>query len=702
MAALLTWRTGILDRWEYTLWAWRVEFFAKPSPVTERIKLVLLDQASLDWGKNQCGLSWPWPREVYAPVIDFCKRNGARAVIFDVLYTEPSVYGVSDDEALGKAIERAPAFVGAVSLHSEAISATSWPANIPDRSCIQLQGLREESSSFPDSDNNIRSATFPVEEVAANASNLGNVMEEPDPDGIFRRVHLFNVFDGKAVPSLGLAAFKAIKEVSDPGAQGSLRGLVSGDRIEILGRSMPVDSEGRMIIRFRGKAGTFQTFSASSIIQAELAAAAGDGKMLKGAECFRDSYVFFGFSAPGLMDLRPTPVSRICPGVEIHATVLDNLLAGDFLSDSPAWIVILASFLLCAIASLAVVTLGRQGAWHSVPVVAVVVPLPLACGFVAYSLGWWLPVVVLEGGVLFSVGGTLVLNYASEGRQKAFLKKAFSQYLSPAVIERLVHDPSKLKLGGERREITIFFSDLEGFSTFSEKLDPEALTRLLNDYLSDMTDIILDEGGTLDKYEGDAIIAFWNAPVAQDDHAERACRAALKCQRKLQSRREEFRRRTGVALRARIGINTGEVVVGNMGSKRRFDYTILGDAANLASRLEGANKAFGTFTMISEATWERTSGKFNGREIGLIRVVGRGKPVRVFELLTTSENVDMENIREFERGLASCRNARWPEALEVFERIPGDPVAEVYGRKIRTVLQKTEAHWDVIWNLAQK
>lgn len=702
MAALLIWRTGILDRWEYPIWAWRVEVFAKPGPATDRIKLVLLDQTSLDWGKKQNGLSWPWPREVYAPIIDFCARHGARAVVFDVLYTEPSVYGVSDDEAFGKAIGRAPSFIGALSLHRDATYSTSWPADSPARLSIKFEDPGEYASRHPGSVHGMKSATFPIEEVMANATILGNVMEEPDPDGIFRRAHLFRLFDGRAVPSLGFAAFETSKVGTGHPTRGGLAGRVVNGRVELPEKSIPIDSEGKMILRFRGKAGTFQSFSAASIIQSELAAAGGGGEMVKGAESLRDSYVFFGFSAPGLMDLRPTPISSICPGVEIHATVLDNLLSGDFLRDSPIWAVVLSALLLSLIASMSIVTFGRQGSWHSIPVVAAVAPLPMICGFAAYPLGWWLPVVVLECGVLLSLGGALVLNYASEGRQKAFLKKAFSQYLSPAVIERLLHDPSRLKLGGERREITILFSDLEGFSSFSEKLDPEKLTRLLNDYLSDMTDIILDEGGTLDKYEGDAIIAFWNAPVEQEDHAERACRAALRCQLKLRERREEFLKRTGTVLRARIGINTGDVVVGNMGSKRRFDYTVLGDAANLASRLEGANKAFGTLTMISEATWGRTSGKFTGREIGLIRVVGRGKPVRVFELRETAGTLDLEQIRQFERGVTSCRNAGWFEALEIFERMPEDPVAQVYAKKVRGILQKPENRWDAIWNLSQK
>ena len=227
------------------------------------------------------------------------------------------------------------------------------------------------------------------------------------------------------------------------------------------------------------------------------------------------------------------------------------------------------------------------------------------------------------------IGG--MLNYIAEGRQKHFLKAAFRRYLSPTVVDQLIRHPERLRLGGERRELTIFFSDLQGFSSFSERLSPEDLTHLLNDYLTDMTDIILEEGGTLDKYEGDAIIAFWGAPIEQPDHAVRAVRAAVRCQRRLAERRDEWAQRYGAVLKMRVGINTGPVVVGNMGSNQRFDYTILGDAANLASRLEGANKALGTYLMISESAWTATGGAFPGRELGALRVVGRHTPVRVWE-----------------------------------------------------------------------
>lgn len=703
-AAVLLWWAGSLDRFEYATWAWRVNAFAKPGQATGRIKLVLLDQSSLDWGQKENGLSWPWPREVYGPIIDFCRRGGARAVIFDVLYTEPSVYGVEDDRSLGDAIRRAPAFIGSLCLQRDSGAAVAWPSGPQGRAGLEMDNLDRWVTAAGDSRIAMPKAVFPIGEVASNAMLLANVTDEPDEDGIFRRACLFRIFDGKAVPSPGFAAY-AVDAASARGRKDEAvpavvkGGRIENDRLLSEGREIPIDRQGRMLLRFRGPAGTFRSFSAAAVIQSELIAQGG-GTPPVSCDEFKDSYVFFGFSAPGLLDLRPTPVSRIYPGVEVHATVLDNLLSGDFLRELPIAAVPAAALLFSLLGSIPIVLYSRK-AWHSAAAFAIFAPMPAAAGFFAYPFGWWWPVAVHEIAMLLSLAGSIILNYGMEGRQKAFIKKAFKHYLSHAVVERILQDPTRLKLGGERRELTIFFSDIEGFSGISEKLDPEVLTSLLNDYLSDMTDIILEEGGTLDKYEGDAIIAFWNAPLNYPDHAERACRAAVRCQRRLRERSEEFSRRAGRVLRARIGMNTGVVVVGNMGSRTRFDYTMLGDAANLASRLEGANKVFGTFLMVSEATWQKTSGKFAGRELGLLRVVGRTTPVRVFEL-TGLAGEATDGMKEFERGLAFCYAQKWREALAVFEALPDDPAARVYAGQCRRMVDNPEENWEGVWNLTSK
>ena len=345
--------------------------------------------------------------------------------------------------------------------------------------------------------------------------------------------------------------------------------------------------------------------------------------------------MFFGFTASGLFDLKPTPLGGVYPGVEVNATMLDNLLSGDFMRVPSTASTVLLLLLLCIGAGLAVSSVSRVG-W-SILIYVLFLPLAPALGIAAYAMGYWLQVVALELGVVFSLVGSNLASYATEGRQKRYIKGAFSQYLSPTVIEELIAHPERLTLGGERRELTIFFSDVQGFTTISEALTPEDLTALLNEYLTAMVDIIQEEGGTIDKFEGDAIIAFWNAPLSQEDHAVRGVRAALRCQAKLAEMRPSIHARIGKNMFMRVGMNTGQAVVGNMGSKTRFDYTMLGDQVNLSARLEGINKQFGTYFMISAATREKIAGAFPARELSRVAVVGRKEPVTVYEPMLPEE-----------------------------------------------------------------
>jgi len=682
-------RAGLASRWDNPLSDWRARLLAKPSAATSRVKLILLDQSSLDWASRNLGWSWPWPREAYVPLLDYLKRNGARVAIFDVLYTEPSSYGVADDEAFGEGIGRFGNFVGATFLGKQTEQATAWPS-FAKANPLEINGLAAWLAAHPAAVPELvaESAAFPVPEVAGKAAWLANVREVPDGDGVFRRTAPFRVFDGKVLPALGLAGWLAGLNAVE------VKAALEPAILAVAGRRVPLDDAGRMILKFRGKSGTHEAFTAAAVIQSELRLQEGGEPPIKDGRVFRDAYVVFGFSAPGLKDLRPSPMGGDYPGPEIGATMLDNLLAGDFLRDVPPaavglWVLALALAAgVCAAAA-------RSG-WLTGLAALVLIPLPVAAGVVAWRAGFVLPAASAIVATAIALLGGAVANFVLEGRQKLFLKGAFKHYLSPEVIEQILRDPTRLKLGGERRELTIFFSDLQGFSAISERLGPEDLTKLLNDYLSDMTDIILEEGGTLDKYEGDAIIAFWNAPLPQPDHAKRAVCAAVRCQRKLAERRAEFEQRTGAVLKMRIGLNTGAVVVGNMGSRNRFDYTVLGDAANLASRLEGANKALGTYMMVAESTWSQTNGAFPGRELGQLRVVGRKTPVRVFEATGLAGEARPEAHAAFEAALALAKSTRWAEAAAAFAALGEDPAAQTYAAQCRALAAALGAGWEGI------
>ncbi len=273
------------------------------------------------------------------------------------------------------------------------------------------------------------------------------------------------------------------------------------------------------------------------------------------------------------------------------------------------------------------------------------------------------------------------------------------------MIDQLIVHPERLKLGGERRELSIFFSDLEGFTGISEGLDPEALTNLLNVYLTAMTDIIHEEGGTVDKYEGDAIIAFWNAPLEQPDHALRCVRAVLRCQAKLAEMRPELRKSMGKDLKMRIGVNTGQAVVGNMGSHSRFDYTMIGDAVNLAARLEGINKQFGTYVLISESTMKKMDDAFPAREVSRVAVVGRREPVVVYEPMMPEDinEKSQQIMNKFAEGLKLFYAGDFQQAQNIFSGlVQEDPVARSYVAKCRELIEHPPDNWQGVWVITTK
>jgi adenylate cyclase len=282
----------------------------------------------------------------------------------------------------------------------------------------------------------------------------------------------------------------------------------------------------------------------------------------------------------------------------------------------------------------------------------------------------------------------------------------FRHYLSPDVIDRVLEDPSLLRLGGEKRIITSFFSDVAGFTSISESLSPEELVNLLNDFLSEMTDIILSYAGTLDKYEGDAIIAFWNAPLDQPDHALRACRAALECQKRLEELRPKFAQKSGHELFMRVGLNSGPAVVGNMGSHSRFDYTAMGDTINMASRLEGACKHYSVPILVGDTTFQMTKDAITAREVDLIRVVGKSKPERVYQILEekSQDSQDMqENVATFHQAIDLYRNMRWDDALNLFRKIKDDKLSAVYVSRIEQLKQNPPpGDWAGVYDLTQK
>ena len=387
---------------------------------------------------------------------------------------------MSDDQAFGQGVADNGRVVGAMNLARdvEQGNATAWPAGVPAPK-LRVTGQLPASLVFP-------RAQFPIPELSKDAVVLANTNLPADAvDGVHRSEPLFNTFDGKVVPSEALAALMA-----GAGQEPSLS--IEPGMLTVGTTRVPIDAEGRALLRYRGPTQTHVARNAASVVQAELQIRDGNDPALP-LSVFKDKYVFFGVTAPGLYDLKPTPMSGSYPGVEVNATMLDNLLSGDFMRPVSLIPTLALLLLICLGAGIAVSSLQRAG--QSAIMYIVFIPLAPALCIGAYAMGSWLQMVVLELGTVLSLVGSNLASYATEGRQKRYIKGAFSQYLSPTVIEELIAHPERLTLGGERRELTIFFSDVQGFTTISEALSPEDLTALLNEYLTAMVDIIQEEGG---------------------------------------------------------------------------------------------------------------------------------------------------------------------------------------------------------------
>lgn len=420
-----------------------------------------------------------------------------------------------------------------------------------------------------------------------------------------------------------------------------------------------------------------------------------------------DRIVLFGDISEVSHDYFETPVGRLY-GIEFIAATVATLLGGGALQPAGFGLELLLALAVLAglVASSTLqqpgMRLGAQaaliGLWA-----AVVVWLYASVGVIA-SMSY-----ILVAGFL-SVLATNARYYLAERGQKTLIRDAFGQYLSPKVVNILVKDPTKLSLGGEEREMTAYFSDVASFSTISEQLTPKELVALLNDYLTAMCEIIADYDGTVDKFEGDAIIAFWGAPLSQPDHARLACLASIDMQNYMTSYRERLAAEGRPILNVRMGLNTGRMLVGNMGSAQRMDYTMMGDSVNLAARLEGANKFYKTYTMISDFTYQKVADDVEARELDLIRVVGKREAVRVHELLERRGNLDPERselVARYNRALELYKARKFQEAIGAFrhalEVVPLDGPSLTYIDRCEDYLHEPPpADWDGVYTLTAK
>jgi len=622
---------------------------------------------------------WPWPRTRLAKLVERLSEAGVAVIGFDVVFDQPDP-GV-DLKALRAAAAAAPdrrarelldlldndeqlaaAFrtSGRVVLGHFFEFGTKPDAGIAEARFPELSahtsgganlGVLREGTRFH--------ANLPF--LVDAASGAGHINFFPDADGGYRRAPMALRVGDRLAPALSLELLRRYGTGGPAIISFAPFGVAS---VRLGERSLPVDETGELWINYLGPPRTFPYFSAADVLAGRLAPGVLAGKI-----------ALVGLTAAGFDEVS-TPFAPVAPGVEVHATILDNILRGRSLI-RPRWLTPLEAGLVIFL-GLVLGLAPRPFGSASGAVTAALIALAYAAStqHLFSTSGIVLSGVYPLGAVLFSTLGIAVFQAVSEEREKRTIREAFGHYLNPEVTELLVREPERLKLGGERREITILFSDIRGFTTISEELAPEALRELLNEYLGGMTDILFRHEGLLDKYIGDAVMAFWGAPVEVPDHAARCCRAALDMLAALPALHERWRARNWPPVHFGVGIDTGDAVVGNFGSATRFNYTAMGDHVNVASRLEGLNKLYGTRVLVSESTRLAIGDEFICREVDRVRVKGKMQPAGVAELLGRQEADRDGRLSRLADGFASALDAyraqAWHEATARLERLAAE------------------------------
>jgi len=607
------------------------------------VRIIDIDEDSL----KEVG-QWPWPRTVLADLVDKLAAGGAAAIGFDMVFPEPdrmspantlrfwpkseALAGLreeveklpSNDQVFAEAIGKTPVVLGFI--------ASPQATSIPETKAGFAHGGDDPKLFAP----HYPGAAASLKELQDKAQGAGSLNWIPEHDQIIRRMPMVIRVGDTLYPSfsadmLRLAQGASTYVVKSSGASGE---KAFGEKTGIVGIKVgdfevPTEANGQMWIRFTPESKD-RYLPAWKVLNGEIGADAIAGRIL-----------IIGTSAAGLLDLRATPLEASVPGVSLHAQAIEQILQGAFLQ-RPDFATPAELLYILVLGTLIAFLIYRLGALGSAVLGGAAVAAVIGISWYAFDAFGWLvdPIYPAIALTAIYLAGTLVVFLRTE-RERNRVRHAFSHYMAPALVERLADDPSRLKLGGETRDMTLLFSDVRGFTTISEGLDAEELTRFLNSLFTPLSNIILEEQGTIDKFMGDAVMAFWNAPLDDSAHPSHACSAALRMMREMESLNARWREEAEAKgkpfkpVRLGIGLNTGVCCVGNLGSETRFDYSVIGDNVNVASRLEGQSKTYDVGTVVGESTTARAP-DFAFLELDLLKVKGKTEATRVFALLGDS------------------------------------------------------------------
>ncbi len=639
--ALLLSTVSVFGSLEDTTYDWRLTRTARQAEARQDIALILINESSVRALEPVFG-RWPWPRVVHSGVIDFLTRAHARVVAYDVLLVDRDrtsfeiagrvMTGAESDAALAASVKRAGNVVMLVDAVYQGTVDRSAAAAGKD-ALARLKLIYRPGPGFQQRP----TLMLPYDELADAALAFGHNFGVKGSDSIARSFRPFVEWEGVAIPSLGMAAAAAVERI-DPG---SVR--LTGTTLSLGVKQMPLQQSTEVdapaleaLLNFHGpfesaSGYTYPTHSFFNVLLSEEQAQRGERPAIP-LEAFKDKVVFVGTSADGMSDIWRSPFGGGgMPGVQLHAAMADDLLSSRFMRRASRSTNVALTMAVGVIAGIIATLLPVI--WGVPLAVALAAGVSIALTY-AVGAGVWVAAVPPLAAIALALFESVAWQYFVEGREKRRVKGLFGQYVSKDVFNHLMADPSVARLGGDRREMTVLFSDIRGFTTATEKSTPEAVVQQLNEYFTAMVEVLFRHQGTLDKFVGDMVMGLFGAPVADPRHADHAVAAALEMTAVLDRLNARWTAEGRPAMEIGIGINSGEMIAGNIGSHTIMSYTVIGDAVNLGARLESLNKEYGTRILISEATRAQLTSAVSTRLIGDVTVKGKTRPVTVYEVLS--------------------------------------------------------------------
>lgn len=682
-------------------------------PVSTNIPVIIdLDEKSLA-EKGQ----WPWPRYRVAMLMKYLQAYGAVAIASDIIFVEPdrtSPINIKKDvkrdldlnigfkglpadfddyDALLAANLKTGPFILGIDFIAGGKNQTE---RSPERQECSVKPAKVAILAPPGSMSPLdalpkaKDMICPIPILAKAAARCGFITISPDADSVYRRVPLLFSCKGKLYPSLALASLMQATGIDSMILKMSSLGVES---IKLKGMVIPTDYHGRMLINYRGTMKTFEYISAADVLDRKLPNGALQGRI-----------ALIGTSASGLKDLRPTPLDPGAPGVETHATIIDNILSKQFIS-IPDWTkgVEFSGMILAGLVTTFLLMWARAS-WIVLPLIGLSYAMWYGSILLYKEQSYFISPMYSYLTLAVTFASLTILKFWREEHAKKFIHGAFAHYLAPSVISQIMDDPDALSLEGQEKDMTIQFSDVRNFTSLSEKLSPTQVTDLLHDYLTPMTRIITENEGTLDKFIGDAVMAFWNAPLDVKNHQDKALIAALNQLDRLDKLNEEFIEKYGFTIAVGIGIHSGPVRVGNMGSADLFDYTLIGDNVNLASRLEGLTKYYGQKLVVSQTVINACREGYYCRILDKVRVKGKKEPVTIYTIYRQKEAQERkEELALYEKAHEAYTNMDFKKAKDMFlelKKTDKEPLLyDLYINRCNHLIETPpDSNWDVVFN----